>query len=273
VTVCIGAICEGGKIVLVATDRMWTNPYLSIEYEYPEPKIEILSPTCVAAIAGSVILPTEAIERVREKVHRKGIRNISDIAYAIKEEYIKERNKRIDDEVFKPRGLSMDDFYKKGVQRVLDSSLIRMLDSQVERYEFELIILVGGVDKKGHLYVIFPPGRIEPFERVGYVSIGSGRPHVESTFILERYTPRLPLDQALYLVYKAKKIAERAPGVGPSTDIVVITEKKAEYLPDDIKEELQNIYNSEISIMVNRKKLTEKLEKMVKEFRSESLEV
>jgi len=133
-TVCIGAICEKGEVVIVTTDRMWTNPYLSLEYEYPEPKIEKLSPTCIAAVAGVVVLPTEAFERVRDKIEREGIRNVSEIAYTLKNEYAEERKKRVNDDIFRPRGMTLENFYQGGVQRALDPNLIQMLDGEVANY-------------------------------------------------------------------------------------------------------------------------------------------
>jgi len=269
-TVCIGAICERGRAVIVATDRMWTSHDLSIQYEYPEPKIEELSSKCVAAIAGSVVLPTEAIERVKEKVQREGIQNISDIAYALKDEYSKERIKRVNDEIFAPRGITIYDFYRGGLQQRLDSGLVQMLDSEVIRYAFDLVILVGGIDVRGgHLYVIFPPGRIEPFDRVGYAAIGTGQPHAFYTFILESYTPSLPLEEALYLVYKAKKVAERAPGVGMYTDMVVITEKGIRFLTDELMDKLQKTYEREMSIVVNRSEVIKNLKESVSKLKKE----
>jgi len=266
-TVCIGAVCEDGKMVIVATDRLWTNPYLSIEYEYPEPKIERLSFNCVAAIAGSVVLPTEAFERVREEIGRKGIGNISEIAHSVKEEYIKERKKRVDDDVFKPRGLTIEDFYRGGMQPTLNPDLVRRLDIDLSEYRFDLEILIGGVDKKGHLYVVFPPGRVEPFERIGYVSIGSGASHAEYTFILNGYTLKATLYDALYTLYKAKKIAERATGVGASTDIEIATEKGSLSVSDNIKEELESTYESELKIVADKEQLLQKLKETIKKFR------
>ncbi|MFH1774878.1 MAG: hypothetical protein ABH874_07980 [Methanobacteriota archaeon] len=65
-TIGIGAICDKDKKVIMFGDRMWTNSYLSVEYEYPESKIEKLSDTCYAIVAGTVVLPTELFERVKE---------------------------------------------------------------------------------------------------------------------------------------------------------------------------------------------------------------
>lgn len=251
-TICIGAICDDGESVIMASDRMWTNERLSIEFEYPESKIESLSPTCFATVAGVVVLPTELFERVREMVDKKGIRNIAEIANLIKEEYIEERRKRVEDEIFKPRGIRMKDFYEGGLQRAMNPELVQLLDREVENYRFMLEILIGGIDKRAHLYVVFPPGRVESFDRVGYVSIGSGSPHAETTFILNNYTPSFSLSDALYVIYEAKRVAERAPGVGKeATDIVIITKEGKKEVPDELKEELERVYSQKTRQNIN----------------------
>ena len=250
-TIGIGTICDREKKVIMFADRMWTNSYLSVEYEYPESKIEKLSSTCYAIVAGTVVLPTELFDKVKEEIDKKGIRNIPEIANKVKEEYAKERKKRIDDDVFKPRGMTIDSFYKEGQQQTLHPDLVKFLDASVEKYKFDLEILIGGVDKRAHLYVVFPPGRVESFDRVGYMSIGSGLPHAENTFILNNYTPAFSLSKALHIVYEAKKVAERAPGVGKVTDGLIIAEDGGKEIPPEIKSELEKVHNSKITQATN----------------------
>ncbi|MFH1774877.1 MAG: hypothetical protein ABH874_07975 [Methanobacteriota archaeon] len=125
--------------------------------------------------------------------------------------------------------------------------------------------MIGGVDKRAHLYVIFPPGRVESFDRVGYVSIGSGLPHAENTFILNNYTPVSPLSRALYIVYEAKKVAERAPGVGKATDSLIITENGGNKIPPEIERELEKVYNFKINQDTNQN-ITQKLEEIINKY-------
>lgn len=222
-TVCIGILCERGDKVIVASDRMWTEKYLSIEFEHEGSKIVEISESSVATTAGSVVVPTELLENVKREVKDKDLREVSEIAKVAKKYFIEERNKRVSDEYFEPRALTLKDFYHSGVQSHLHPTIVQRLDSMVEDYKFELEIMVGGVDNKGgHLYVVFSPGRLEPFDRVGYLSIGSGSPHVESTFILNGFSQNWKLGKALYIVYEGKRLAEKAPGVGKKTDIAII---------------------------------------------------
>src|SRR5262245_36543401 len=67
-TVCIAAICENGKMIVVAADRMFTaSAPLNLEFEPPISKIELLSSRCVAMAAGASLAAAEVIDTAREK--------------------------------------------------------------------------------------------------------------------------------------------------------------------------------------------------------------
>jgi hypothetical protein len=61
VTVCIAVVCDDGKNVVVAPDRMFTAPAVNMEFETSEKKIEQLAPGCVAMSAGNSAYATEII--------------------------------------------------------------------------------------------------------------------------------------------------------------------------------------------------------------------
>jgi len=58
-TICISAICEGGKAVVVASDRMVTAGFLALEFEHPGGKIKEISKTCVGLTAGDALAQIE----------------------------------------------------------------------------------------------------------------------------------------------------------------------------------------------------------------------
>jgi len=58
-TICIGAINSMGSSVVVASDSMITNDYLSIEFEHPIMKMTLLSDSCIALTAGDALAHTE----------------------------------------------------------------------------------------------------------------------------------------------------------------------------------------------------------------------
>lgn len=56
-TICIGSLCDGGKSVVFAADRMVTAGYLSLEFEHPERKIEKIKDFCVVIHLAMLSLP------------------------------------------------------------------------------------------------------------------------------------------------------------------------------------------------------------------------
>ena len=59
-TICIAAVCDGGQSIVVAADRMFTaGPPVNLEFETAEKKIESVSPSCVALLAGNSAFGTE----------------------------------------------------------------------------------------------------------------------------------------------------------------------------------------------------------------------
>lgn len=243
-TVCIGAICDNGKTIVIASDRMWTQQYLSVEFEHAGSKITDIGDCCVLTTAGSVVAPTKLIENTKNDVTKKKIYDISEIANIAKTHFTIERNIRIEDKYFKPRGLTIKEFYKDGVQHKMSEGIIGLLDSKIETFDFQLNILIAGIDDTGgHLYVVFPPGRVESYDRIGYVGIGSGTPHVESTFIINGYKKSWDIKTAVYATYEAKKLAEKAPGVGKKTDIVTLSnEKVPKPIAETLFKELDSIF-------------------------------
>ena len=67
-TVVMPAICDSGKALVVAADRMFTNPGLSVEFETEEKKIEQLAAKCVALSSGNSVYATEILEAVRRRI-------------------------------------------------------------------------------------------------------------------------------------------------------------------------------------------------------------
>jgi hypothetical protein len=139
-TICVGAICDGGKKVIVAADRMITAEHLSVQFESEEGKIIQLSDKCVAMTAGDALVRTEIFNDAQSKIN-SGITTVSQIVETIKEAFVTERKKRFEERVLRPRGITLEDFYG-GAQRTLDPSIIMRLDKELEGAELGLEVLM-----------------------------------------------------------------------------------------------------------------------------------
>lgn len=122
------------------------------------------------------------------------------------------------------------------------------LDSQIVSTEYDLEILVCGVDDEGsHIYRIFDPGVSECFDSLGFNAIGTGAIHAVSNFISHEYTSNISLEKALYITLEGKIISENAPGVGELTDIAIIDEDGIKYLTTEDIKKLEDIVSKDIS--------------------------
>lgn len=262
-TICVGAICDrredSGEKVIVASDRMVTAGDFSVAFEHEEPKIIPLSGNCVALTAGPALVHTDLFRKVKTKFHSGATPPISEIVDKVKEEYLKIRNRIIEERFFKVRGFNLDWF--KEHQRMLSPEIVMRLDRQLETYEFNLHILVAGVDNTGaHIYYIYPPCSSTCFEALGYCSIGTGERHADSTFIAYRYTPSFSLKNALYITFEAKKRAEIAVGVGQHVDMAIIDGNGIKNVDEKVIGELNNIHTKKIEVTTLK---NEEIDKMI----------
>ena len=241
-TICIGAICDEYKAVVVASDKMVTAWYPPIEFEHDTPKIEQLSDTCVALTAGSALAHTELFRQVKSDLAIISKPLVSLITNNIKDSFVEQRKNRIEELYFKPRGMTVESFYK-GYANSLPPELVISMDRQIEVTEYGLEILIVGLDNEGaHIHGVNDPGVSDCYDSLGYHAIGSGGLHALSTFMLNNYTPKNSINHAVYLVYEAKKNAEVSQGVGKSTDMCLITNDGSKYLSMDEMAKLSDVY-------------------------------
>lgn len=241
VTICIGAICDKGKKAIAVSDRMLS--WADVEFEQEIPKIEKLSDNCIALSAGPALASTDLFRNVRRKIGTSSP-PISIIQEMVKAEYSRIRKAKLEENLFNPRGFTMEWFYQN--QQRLDENIILRLDNEVEQYDLELLLIVAGVDTTdAHLYQVANPGSSDCFDSLGFLNIGIGSRHASMTYIDERYTPRVSLNEALYISYKAKKRAEIAPGVGDDVDITIL-DGSVKYLTRKCIGQLQSIYENEV---------------------------
>lgn len=246
-TICIGTLCSDGKKAILASDRMITVIGLSHEFEHGVPKVQHVSECCLVLSAGSALLPTEIFHGFSTEFAGHRQPSIVEVVEKIKSRYATTRKKKIEEEYFRPRGLTIESFYK-----ILDSlppNIAMLLDSRIDKFEeWSLSLIVAGVDASGaHLYDVVEPGASSCYDELGFVCIGSGAPHAINSFIANEFTPAVQANRALFLTYEAKRRAEHAPGVGPSTDMWIVGPHSTQRIPRRTLEQLERIYQAKSS--------------------------
>jgi len=236
---------------------MVTSRQLLIEFEHDEAKFEVLTKKCVALTAGEALPPTEIFRAARTEIQDSP--RISEIADIVEKNFVRMRMRRVENLFFRPRQLTIQNFIQ--AQRVMNPNVVLRLDRLIETTKMNLNILIVGVDMDGgHLFQIIDPGLAECFDKLGFHAIGSGLPHAISTFIAYRYTPQVPVKKAVYIVYEAKRNAEKAPGVGRAIDMAIVDSQGIKIIKPNEIDLLEKIYQEKISIEKNQK---EKMEEMI----------
>lgn len=246
-TICIAALCEGGKKIILASDRMVTVGEI-IEFEHDVPKFDELSKNSIIMTAGSTTLQNDIIQLAKKEINTITLPTFNQITDKVKEAYVGTRIKRAEELYLKPKGLNLSTFYQS--QKMLLPEVIFKISDEIDRSSLRVeYILCGFGDNQGHINYIYDPGVSESFDSVGFCSIGSGNINATSAFTAHNYAPSFSVEKALYLVYLAKKEAERAPGVGDAeTDITILSNDGCYHLKSNEKKILEDTYKKYIKI-------------------------
>lgn len=102
-TVCIGAVCEGGLAAVVAADRMVTyGPPMSLQIEPPIKKIRTLNDAAVLLFSGSVPDGEDVATRTLFAIKSLDRPTIAVVAEAARQAYEDTKRKRVEDSILKP---------------------------------------------------------------------------------------------------------------------------------------------------------------------------
>jgi len=243
-TICLAAICDNSSKLVIASDSMITNPALSIEFEHPTKKMTELSDNCVALTAGDALAHTELFNSVQIEIEKLKSPTLKNIIPKIKDCYQEIRKREITEKYLLPRGFDgFSDFYQ--AQRMVNAEITQRIQFQIDEYDYGLEILIAGIEEgKAHIYEIFNPGTSKCFDSIGFHAIGSGVPHALNSLIARGCNQDMCLEECLITIYEAKKMAEKAPGVGLTlTNICFLCPKKGIVgLPQDKYDKLGQIF-------------------------------
>ena len=232
--------CEGKPKVIGITDRMLSTSDMTLTFERDEPKIEIITPRAAVLLAGTLDEP-DLIRDVRAKA--RGKERIKEIADLFKESYQELRIKHIEDEILNPlAGLkSFEDFQEK--QKILHDSLVMELNERIKKYNVGLsILLIGMDDQGGHIINLMNPGIWRSFDNLGFLCLGMGERHADNVFAWYKYTTAIPLNDAIFIAFEAKKKAEAAGGVGQATDMLIIDKEGIKIIEQETTIKLEEVY-------------------------------
>ena len=184
-TICIAALCNNGQSVVVASDRMLSAPYLTIEFDHPDTKIDKINSRCVALSAGNALSVTDILSGSSGIANQLQDPTVQLITNEVKQRFIQVRHRLLDEYLFQPRGLQFGEYYTRGMIQNMPPDLAMSLDTQVQNFRLEVSLVVAGVDGSGgHIHSIEDPGVSQCFDRVGYHATGSGHRHAILSLVM-----------------------------------------------------------------------------------------
>jgi hypothetical protein len=232
--------CEGKPKVIGITDRMLSTSDMTLTFERDEPKVEVITPKTAVLTAGTIDEP-DLIRDVRTKA--RGKEYVKEVAELFKEGYQELRIKHIEDEILNPlAGLnSFKDYQER--QKTLHDALVIDLNEQIRKYNVELTLLLVGIDEQGgHIIHVMNPGIWRNYDNLGFLCLGMGDRHADNVFAWYKYTPTIPLRDAVYIAFEAKKKAETAGGVGQATDMLIIDKEGIKMVEQETITKLEEVY-------------------------------
>lgn len=247
-TICIAAIAANRSAVIVTSDRMLSAHFLSLEFDHPDSKIEKLGKSCVGLSSGDALPAGELFASAHSVSTQLQNPQVGQIAESIKDAYATLRARRVEEQVFRPRGITLDAFYQQGLIRQFPPEVAMQLDDMVQRAEFRVELVIAGVDGNGaHIIGISDPGRADSYDRVGYHAIGSGMSHAILSLVSSGQHWAKGINETVFNVFRAKRQAETAPGVGRSIEIRIVTNQGTRSVTDKEMKILDDIYTELLS--------------------------
>jgi 20S proteasome alpha/beta subunit len=248
-TICIGALCANkdgvaNKAIIVASDRMVTLGQLT-EFEHEAPKIAPIREKIVALMAGDAFRASQLIRDVISSLPPESP-HVFQVAQIAANRYVEARARQIEIDVFQPRGLTREQFYKGQVAALTQNlqQLAFQIDNHVTTFNFNVELLIAGVDEIGAqlFFAGHPGGTFTNLQQIGYHAIGSGQLHAMQSLIGFGHIGSRSIEETLFAVYVAKRRSEVAPGVGTETDLEIITSDGIKTIDKGKLKTLNNLY-------------------------------
>lgn len=249
-TICISAIAkdeDGEELMVFGTDHMVSTQIG--QFEHSIKKYKLINKNIVAMLSGNTLLFERCINGVDKDSDFFSVRE------KIKQTMEKLRKEIIESEVYKVYNID-DNFVKEILkQQICNSYMDKILDT-ISKFSLSTSILLIGFDNNGKAQIseIAEEGYMD-FRDVNFHAISSGTIQAINTLLFQRHSKENNLKTAIYNVFKAKKNAEVAEGVGRETEILILKKSGVtEIISDDLKI-LDKIYQEELSLGKNHQDL------------------
>jgi 20S proteasome alpha/beta subunit len=211
-----------------------------IKFEPPQQKIFMFHDRAVALVAGdpyaqiSICNETLRAHQARPRLSIKALADLYADAFSAHRRQIAEAR------YLKPLGLDANSLMDRSPD--FQSENVARLQHDMQREVLEAETIIAGMDDTGpHLFVVTDPGVVSCMDSVAFASIGSGKSHADSYFMMAHHTRNTLFHKALLDTHVAKRRSEVSPTVGSATDLFYISPSGFRSMEQKVHDELEDI--------------------------------
>jgi hypothetical protein len=233
VTVCIGAIAEGGKKIVMASDFKAAFGEFSADSGVLK-NIPFKNGYSVMLAGNDVGDAMPTLRRAQMQIGDSS--DADEIANYLHEALVETRKQKIEAKILSKLGFTADTFRTEGKNSLTESTYYDVV-SEMRRLELSLTLLLCGFDElgDGHLRVVSCDDSPQDFDMLGFAAIGSGASAALSSLSFAKdHSNFFRSDSSakvFYHVLAAKFMAESATDVGKDTfDVCIVCDSHCEFL-------------------------------------------
>jgi len=192
-----------------------------IKFEPPQQKLYRFHSHAIALVAGDPYAQISICNETLRVLDQRPKQTIKQIAEIYADAYSAHRRQIGEAKYLKPLGLDANSLMDRSQD--FKGELLSDLRASMQMEAIEADAIIAGIDQTGpHLFVVTDPGVISCADSVGFASIGSGKSHADSYFMMAHHTRFTRFHKAILDTYVAKRRSEVSPTVGTATDLFYI---------------------------------------------------
>jgi 20S proteasome alpha/beta subunit len=227
-TVCVAAVCDDGKALVLVADKMVGLGYVTSDLDIT--KMRPLHKDWWILFSGDDLSPVfDIIDYVKDALHSEHKLSPDDpaslkaVMKAVESGFEKKRLEDAETLYLEPIGWKMNMFINKGHGTLPNAVQIQ---SDIERFGLPIELLVAGFDT-GSAFIFDligygdKRGIANRCDIPGFKAIGSGSTVAEFMMYYRDFSPKEGVREAVYQAMEAKYYGEQASGVGERTDLFV----------------------------------------------------
>jgi len=239
-TICIAAICKNGEKenIVFATDHMISLRMLG-QFEHSIEKYKVIRDTSTVAMLAGHPLLFDSLIKVDDDSNFKQTKK------TIVQNFKEKRESLIQSQIFDTFGIDQE-FFKGFFNNPQPSHAISKIIEKVSNFQLGTAILLIGFENGSAEISEITEGGCLDYRDINFHAIGTGHIQAVNTLLFQKQSKTDTLQTTIYNVYKAKRNAEVAEGVGKETDLLILNEEGVIKFDESQLNILSDIYEEEL---------------------------